>query len=250
MSVWKGDVPSAPHAEKVRRFLALLAWQPNEFVADDFIIDRIWEDIPPVRPKDTLYTCASRLRQALGCGAGPELPDLISRRRGGYVFHVDPEAIDVHRFRRLVRSARDADRTADWSGAVDLFDSALALWRGAPMSDLGSSWAGRVRVTLERERLSAQIECAQLALSLGRHMETVPLLYQLAEDHPLDEKIAELLIQALYLSGRQAESLARFASIRNQLVLELGNEPGMALRHLHSQILRRDPTLTAATLRV
>ncbi|MFI5753669.1 BTAD domain-containing putative transcriptional regulator [Streptomyces sp. NPDC051569] len=239
------DLPVELRSERARRLLALLARQPFEFVADDFLIDRVWDDDRPVRPRDALYTCASRLRQALR-GSRGRPADLLSRRRGGYLLSVDPQAVDLHRFRFLVRSARDAVRRAERTPALDLFDQALALWRGTPLLDLGSSWSDRVRVGLERELLSVRVDRSQLALSLGRHLESVPSLYQLAEEHPLDEAIAELLIQALYRSGRQGESLACFASIRQRLVQELGDGPGASLHQLHSRVLRRDPSLHVA----
>ncbi|MFD8917185.1 BTAD domain-containing putative transcriptional regulator [Streptomyces sp. NPDC059569] len=243
MTVRVHGTPAELRSEKARRLLALLAWQPNEFVADDFLIDRIWDEDLPVRPRDALYTCASRLRHALGDGTRRTPVGPLYRRRGGYLLGIDPQTVDLHQFRGLVRSARNALRLGDGTRAMERFDESLALWGGTPMSDLESSWSARVRVGLARELMSAQVDRAQLALRLGRHRETVPALYQLAEEYPLDETIAQLLIEALYRSGRQGESLACFAGIRNRLVLELGDEPGAALHDLHGRILRRDPSL-------
>ncbi|AXG78391.1 AfsR/SARP family transcriptional regulator [Streptomyces paludis] len=240
-------VPVELRSEKTRSLLALLAQQPNEYLSDAFVIDRIWEEELPVRPRDALYTCASRLRHAFGEGTHHLPGEVVRRSRGGYLLNVPPHTIDLHRFRSLARSARDAvrrgSRGATTEEALSLLDDALALWRGTPMSDLQSSWSARARLTLEQELLSARIDRAQLAMRLGRQRETVPALYELAEEHPLDETVTALLMEALYRSGRQNESLACFTTIHHRLVLELGDGPGFALHELHGRILRRDPTL-------
>lgn len=230
-------------SDKTRRFLALLAWQPDEFLADDFLIDRIWEENLPVRPRDALYTCASRLRHALGDGVRRTPSSPLCRRRGGYLLAIESQSVDLHRFRVLARSAREALRLGDETRAIELFDDALALWGGTPLADLDSAWSVRARVGMARELLSAQIDRARLAVRLGNHGETIPALYQLAEEYPLDETIAQLQMEALYRCGRQSESLACFAGIRKRLVLELGVEPGAALHDLHGRILRRDSSL-------
>lgn len=233
--------------ERVRRLLALLAWQPNEFVSDDVLIDRIWDDRVPQHPRSALYTCATRLRsvfagvtEAGGCGGS------VVRRGGGYLLTVPTDSVDLHRFRRLVRRAHEAARRSDPAEARQLLDHAVALWAEAPMADLRSGWAERARVALERERLAAVRERAGLGLRLGWCSGDVPSLYRLVEEHPLDEALVGLLMLALYRSGRQSEALSCYARMRRRTVECLGDEPGAPLRHLHDAVLRRDSTLVEA----
>ncbi len=65
-------------------------------------------------------------------------------------------------------------------------------------------------------------------------------------EHPLRERLWELLIVSLYRSGRQAEALRAYTAIRDRLVDELGIDPGPALRELQARILAQDPSLAAA----
>src|SRR5919199_1764344 len=88
-----------------RHVLAALLVDANRVVTSDELADRIWGDAPPPRAVPTLRTYLSRLRSMLPGGAGCA----IRHASGGYVVDVDEEAVDVHRFRRLVADARRAD---------------------------------------------------------------------------------------------------------------------------------------------
>ena len=82
-------------------------------------------------------------------------------------------------------------------------------------------------------------------LELGHHNELVGELEALCREHPLRERLWELLMLALYRAGRQAEALRAFTEIRDRLVDELGIDPGSALRDLEARILDHDPSLAA-----
>ncbi len=224
----------------VGALLAALAWSPNTFVADQDIIDRLWEDRSPAHPRNALYTLATRLRKALlSVGAESAACDVV-RRRGGYVLAIDEEAVDRCRFRTRVQQARGASCRGEHEQALSLFEEALSLWHGDPLSDIRTGWADGVRVTLRHEWRTAVLNGAEVGLRLDRHDEYVPQLHRLATLHPLDERVAGLLMLALYRSGRQDEALRCFHRIRSGLVDGLGDEPGRELRSLHERILLRD----------
>ena len=79
---------------------------------------------------------------------------------------------------------------------------------------------------------------------MGLHGELVGELEALCREHPLRERLWELLILALYRAGRQAEALRAYTEARDRLVDELGIEPGRALRELQGRVLAQDPALT------
>ena len=83
-------------------------------------------------------------------------------------------------------------------------------------------------------------------LELGRHADLAGELEAACRQHPLRERLWELLIVSLYRSGRQAEALRAYTAIRDRLVNELGIDPGPALRTLQARILAQDPSLAAA----
>ena len=69
-----------------------------------------------------------------------------------------------------------------------------------------------------------------------------PLEATVAE-HPLRERLRGQLMVALYRSGRQAEALRAYRAAREQLVSELGVEPGPDLQRLEAAVLAHDPAL-------
>jgi DNA-binding SARP family transcriptional activator len=62
-------------------------------------------------------------------------------------------------------------------------------------------------------------------------------LRELCAQHPFNERLPALLMVALYLSGRNGESLAVYRRTRQCLAEELGIEPGEDLRRVHQMVL-------------
>ncbi|MCF2125856.1 winged helix-turn-helix domain-containing protein [Strepomyces sp. STD 3.1] len=232
VSVTAGGKHWQPSSPRARHLLACLACQPGEFIPDDAVVDRIWGDDLPEDPRDALYTCAKRLRRAMTAN-GVDSRSLI-RQRGGYRLATAPGSVDICRFRQLIRDARRCD---DEPTAAFLYERALRVPSGPPLADVDSPWARRTRHALEQELLSAQLASAAAWLSNGRHEELIPELAQLSVRHPLDETVAALLMQALYRSGRPAETVAIYQRIQAGLSEQLGVVPGPALRTVYQQLL-------------
>ncbi|MGK5683641.1 BTAD domain-containing putative transcriptional regulator [Actinoplanes sp. URMC 104] len=227
------------HARQ-RSVLAALLVETGRPVPVDTLINRVWGEQAPQRADGALYSYLSRLRRALA-----DAGDVgIERRPGGYVLTADPQTVDLHRFRRLVAQARDAE--SDRS-AADLLTQALGLWRGEPFAGLDTPWLEAVRRSLASERFAAELDHNDVLLRLGRHTELLPSLSAAVARHPLDERLTEQLMLALYRCGRQADADEQYRRIRHSLADELGSDPGAGLRRLHERILAADPTLTAAS---
>src|SRR2546429_7162492 len=73
----------------------------------------------------------------------------------------------------------------------------------------------------------------------ARHVEVVPELKALVEEHPLRERLRMQLMLALYRAGRQAEALGTYRRTRELFVSQLGIEPSRSLQELERAILRR-----------
>ncbi|TQM77994.1 DNA-binding SARP family transcriptional activator [Saccharothrix saharensis] len=218
--------------------LVALVVDANRVVGADQLLDRAWGERVPAKGRETLYAYLSRLRRALS-----ELRDVtIVRRSGGWELQVDPDAVDLHRFGRLLVRARS---TPDPAAGAAVAEQALALWRGEPFTGLDTPWINSVRESLQQRRRAAELDHTDLALRAGRHTDVLPVLAARAREHPLDERVAAQYLVALYRCGRQADALTHYHAVRTRLAEELGADPGPELRALHEGILTADAALTA-----
>ncbi|HEX9380656.1 MAG TPA: AfsR/SARP family transcriptional regulator [Gaiellaceae bacterium] len=222
-----GGKPVDIGAAKPRALLALLLLHRNQVVSTERLIDELWADEPPARATKTLQVYISQLRKALG-------PDRLVTRPPGYLLRVEPGELDLERFEQLAADARKRLANGDATGARDEFREALDLWHGPPEGP-----AAR----LEDLRLSAREDWLHAALESGEAAGVIPELEELVASQPLRERPRELLMLALYRSGRQADALELFRRTRELFVNDLGIEPSAALRELEGAMLRQEPAL-------
>jgi DNA-binding SARP family transcriptional activator len=193
-----------PAGTKQRALLALLLLHANETLSRDRLIDELWGESPPATATKTVQVHVSRLRKALSAGNG--VGAVILTRERGYQLRVDPEQLDSHRFERLVAEGRTELAAGHPERAASAFESALAMWRGAPLADLADEpFAQRESGRLEDQRLAAIEDLGEAKLALGRHGELVGQLEALIGEHPYRERLRAQLMLALYRCERQAE---------------------------------------------
>jgi DNA-binding SARP family transcriptional activator/tetratricopeptide (TPR) repeat protein len=228
---------------RARSLLVMLLLTPRTMVPAETLIDRLWDTRPPPKAKDTLCAYVARLRASLRQAVGDEVRLVGGTHGGGYVLDVDPEAVDVHRFRRLRRQAAALRASGDCDDAADLLREADGLWRGQPLAGVRGDWVTRMRDVLEEERRAATIERIECELELGRHADLVGELRHLLTRYPLDETLVAHQMTALYRTGRQADALSLYRETRSRLIEEQGTEPGTILSDLHLRMLSGDPGL-------
>ncbi|PRX96565.1 AfsR/SARP family transcriptional regulator [Allonocardiopsis opalescens] len=236
LEVWHDDDPLPISAPMQRALLASLLSRLGNAVSLDTIVADLWGDVPPKTAVTTIRNYVRRLRAVF-----PE--QVLQSTTAGYRLTASPQQVDVHRFNELVTEARRR-------GSVELYDRALALWRGEPLMNIGDVPLRAVQAPLLEESYLAGLERAiELRLSRGQHMEVLAGLVELNSRYPLRERLCHQLMIALYRSGRAAEALSRYRQIRGRLVTEVGMEPGPDLRRLETAILREDAQLiTAGTM--
>ncbi|GHC64861.1 AfsR/SARP family transcriptional regulator [Streptomyces cinnamoneus] len=235
---WRGDEPLHTGSPQQRALLAALLLRGGRTATAPELVDALWGEEPPHAALAALRTYASRLRKAFG----PAAEALVSES-GGYAIQVGLGGLDIDTAERLAADADKARGAGDRCRARDLMNEALALWDGEPLAGLSGPYADTQRARLEEWRLTLLETRLDLDLEVGCHAEAVSELTALTAAHPLRERLRELLMVALYRSGRQAEALAVYADTRRLLADELGVDPCPELSELQQRILNADADL-------
>jgi LuxR family transcriptional regulator, maltose regulon positive regulatory protein len=223
-----------------RAVLACLLLREGRPATAGEIIDAVWGEDAPRSVQGVLRTYVYRLRRLFSAMPGGPLIQSVG---GGYVLPAAGESVDAWVFQRRVAEGRRARLEGDPARAALLLGEALGLWQGTPLSGMRGLYADRQRQRLEQLHDGAWEERFAADVERGAHREILPALIQAVADSPLRERLRELLMLALYRSGRQAEALDVYNDAYRVLDEELGIEPGPALRELHGAILRGDPGL-------
>jgi DNA-binding SARP family transcriptional activator/tetratricopeptide (TPR) repeat protein len=240
VEIWAAGRRYDPGSPKEACVLASLLLAPGRPVSAETIVDHVWGLEPPAKARNSVWSYIARLRRTI---AVDQQVRLVSRS-GLYVLEIDPESVDLHRFRQLRAHARVLSQDGESEQAAQVLHEADALWRGEALAGLPGDWAKRTRISLENERMTAAMERVESDLAVGNEADVAGELSELVLEHPFAERFVEQLMVALYRSGRQAEALDTYRQARSRLVGELGTEPGPNLSALHQQILRNDPALT------
>ncbi|MFD5336852.1 AfsR/SARP family transcriptional regulator [Streptomyces hawaiiensis] len=249
---WRGDEPVATGSPQQRALLAALLLREGRTATAAELIDALWGEEPPSQALAAVRTYASRLRKVLDPGGegrrsggiGAAGPAALVSESGGYAVRGLAEgALDLTVAQDLATEAEKARSAGDLCHARATLRRALALWDGETLAGLPGPYAEAQRVRLEEWRLQLLESCLDMDLEQGCHAEAVSELTALTAAHPLRERLRELLMLALYRSGRQAEALAVYADTRRLLADELGVDPRPGLSELQQRILQADPGL-------
>ncbi|WP_369170115.1 BTAD domain-containing putative transcriptional regulator [Streptomyces sp. R28] len=236
---WRGEDQLPTGSPQQRALLAALLLREGRTATAAELIDALWGEEPPSQALAAVRTYASRLRKVLD-------PGVLVSESGGYAVRGLAEgALDLAAAQELATEGEKARNAGDLSYARGALGRALALWDGEVLAGVPGPYAEAQRVRLEEWRLQLLESRLDMDLEQGCHAEAVSELTALTAAHPLRERLRELLMLALYRSGRQAEALAVYADTRRLLADELGVDPRPGLKELQQRILRADPGLAA-----
>jgi DNA-binding SARP family transcriptional activator len=241
---WRGTQEVELGSPQQRTVLAALLVRQGARATIGELIDAVWGsgDIPG-SAEQAVRTYVHRLRRALEPGR-KAADSIIASVGKGYLLRVKPDMLDLGVFRRCLNAAATARAQADPGGALQHLRQGLALWQGPALTGIAGEYAELHRVKLGKLRLDAIEARIRAEFELGRFLEAATELPGVIAGLPFDERFRELLMLALYRSGRQAEALAIYRRTQALFANELGVEPGPRLRGLHERILRADPQLS------
>ncbi len=228
-----------------RTVLGILLAARGQSVPLDRIVEALWAERPPARPRTSLHSYVSNLRGILEPDRRVRTPSrLLVSSPEGYALRLPDDAVDARRFESAVGRARQVSAAE----AVLLLDAALGSWRGEAYEEWGAdSWAGAEIARLTELRLMAQELMMECGLRAGRQHEVVPTAEAHVRRHPLREEGWRLLALGLWATGRQGDALAALRRAAAVCAEELGLDVGARLVELEQAILRQDLDVLSAS---
>jgi len=198
-------------SRKARALLAYLAMHAGEAVDREQLADLLWSDVSDGDARHNLRQCIVTLRTLW--------PDLLVVARATVALAVEPEAVDVHRFARLIAERRFSEAAPLYGGE---FVAALNL-------DIDNF---REWVRGERQRIAALAAVAFENLASEREAAgdgrgAVAAAERLVAIEPLREDWQRLLIglHARHLGRASAIGRARELAAVLKRDLNIGPEP-------------------------
>ncbi|MFJ4190141.1 BTAD domain-containing putative transcriptional regulator [Kitasatospora sp. NPDC089509] len=244
VEAWLDGKPLSLGSPQQQAVLTTLLLHSGRPVTTQDLVDALWGDRPPTQAVAALRTYVSRLRAVIEPQRVVRRPaELLVSVADGYALRIPGEALDLSVFERLSTEAAAARAAGDKRETHRLLAQALDLFSGRPLTGIPGPYADTQRLRLAERQVAAAEELCAAALDIGLHAEIVVELNNLTTEHPLRERLRELLMLALYRCGRQAEALGVYTDTRKLLIEELGVEPGTGLSRMHNRILAGDPAL-------
>jgi len=212
---------------KQRAILALLLATPDESIPVAEMIDAFWPGKPAESVLNQIHRHIGALRRLCEPGlARRQTGRYIASVGNGYHLRVTTESVDVLRFRATIAQAEQLD-PAHRHDVFSRYLAALAI-AAAPAGD-DPLRTLPVFVGLEDERVRALVMAAGYAGSPDEYAALLPALRAATARHALDESLHAAHMTALSRTGRPAEALELYRTVRTALREELGTSPSAAL---------------------
>jgi DNA-binding SARP family transcriptional activator len=224
---WRGETELDLGPPKQRALLALLLLHPGHPLSPGEIVAVLWGDDPPDSAINQVHRHVGVLRRLFESGLKARgASRFLVRGSGGYRLDVEPESVDLGRFRLLREHA-----------VVE----ALELWRGPVAAGIPDEIRSHPAfVAVDGEYLSAVKSAADQALEDPEAADRVlPVVRDAAARHPLDEMLQARLMLILAATGKQAAALEVYQATRQVLADDLGLDPGAELQAAHQRVLQQ-----------
>jgi len=226
-------LPEAALGGRLRQVLEILALNAGQPVPKEVLADQVWDGAPPPTYLGTLESYVCVLRKRLGLTGGRH-SSLATRDRGYVLGGLDVE-VDLHTFYALTNSG---GRRGSHE-RVQAAKRALELVRGPLLAqEPYAAWAVHAREVFDRTLVESLVPVAVLANARHEYDSARHVAQRIIQHDPYCEAAWQQLIRANWLAGDRGEALHGYATLRQVLLEELGEQPSRKSHELYLAILR------------
>lgn len=228
-----GDTqPPSLGGPRQRAVLACLIAHAGEPVAASTVVDAVWPDGAPQTAHGSLQAYVSRLRSLVG-------RERLRHTDGAYTLRLARDELDEWVLRDALTAAEQQPNDDRRLAALR---TAVGLWRGQPLGDLGGAVAfSAYAAGLAALHVRAVCVAATSCLGAGTPDLAVDLLCRASIDHPHEENLCVGLMRAHAHAGRPDRALLSYRTLRQRLRDDLGTEPSEHVADIAARIAATNP---------
>lgn len=223
-------------SRRIWMFLQYLLAFHNKYVAQEEIIDILWDNADIVDPVNTLKTLLHRSRsllERLGFSSGK---DILLYRRGVYSWNPQLRIVtDIDRFDALCADFSEGNPQT----ALDAALQAIRLYQGDFLPNAcGSPWTVSIRTYYHNKYLRLCCDAGTALKSQKRFQEAIDICRTATTYDPYSEACHLLLLQLLSESGAQQAALQHYNYVTNLFMDHLGVRPSEEMTALYHELAK------------
>lgn len=204
-------------------------------VAQDELIDILWNGEETEDPVNTLKTLLHRARRLLESIGIEDAKQVLLYRKGSYSWSDQVVfSIDTERFDRYYELAME-----DSSNKLPALLSAISLYGGILLPKASQeTWAISLRMYYQARFMKICNEAARLLEQAGRYVDMIDVCRKAIHADPYDEAIHLLLMQALSSNGSQQAAIAHYTYVTKLFMDQLGVAPSEQLTSFYRRLVK------------
>jgi DNA-binding SARP family transcriptional activator len=200
----------------------------------DEIAEALWPDAG-ITGRKTVRHYVHVLRERVEPDRSPHTPSRFIASSGSAYALDSRVAVDVDEFEGLVLAGlgQSADRGDGESGRIECLEQAMGLYEGDLVSEEPfAEWAFEQREILRSLAYRALAHLVEHYLGEGDLVTATAHLERTTELRPLDDDVQRQLIDVYLDQGRHSDAARRYATFRQRMLDEFGQEPSFKLSQL------------------
>ncbi len=225
---------SSIKASRLHSLIGYLILNLNIPQARQQIAFLLWPDTSETNARNNLRQFLHQLRRLL-----PDFDRFIVIEVNTICWHQDEgQVIDLQRFERAVAEAESAKQRGELSDARYWLKEALSTYRGDLLPNCYDDWVIPFRERLKQQFIRANQILVQVLEQQGDYPSALQAAQTLLQLDALDENTYVTLMRLHYLNHNRAAAQRIYQTAVTTLQVELGVEPGEALKKAYERLQR------------
>jgi LuxR family maltose regulon positive regulatory protein len=224
--------------KRARDILCFIASRRHRRASKDTIIDTFWGEADFEAVEKNFHPTVSHIRKALNSNQ-PLKQNFLLYRDGDYQLNSDfSYRIDIEEFDRLVTEGEAARRTGQHERCLQVYEAAIALYRGEFMQGSYDEWVEEQRSYYTEQTMRMLEALAVAAQKASEWPRSLRLAQQILRSDPFREDVHCMMMRAYAGEGNRVAVKEQYESLRRLLRKELGVEPAAETQKIFRELMK------------